>query len=580
MLHRTHPEPTPSSFLVGPSLRLALPSPRREGGHEGNEWPGGFEWPGRFECNPTSKYLLTRRLGVVCLVGPSFYGGTVHLSPNFVIIAPMSKLTVRLLLGAMMFFQYAAWGAWAPVLGATLGNPDGIFKANGSLIGAVFGVVWLMCIFVPFIGGQLVDRAIPSQLYMGVSAVVCAGSAWMMSQQTSVGNLLPSLFPIVPTGGLALWLVLWAIAFAPSIGIGNSICLYHLSRETAGKEPSQSTPSPIIPTVLAVALSGILILLNTFTWKFILVGGILLTNVFIAIGISLVVITIYKIIFARDSDEGFSAIRTAGTVGWIAVAFIEGWAKTKFPGIPVVEMAVSAIAALLWAVCAFVLPNMPPAKQGVDPFAFKKAFALFGKVPGFTVFMIISLVASAEFQFFYTLSGQFLGSLGVPEAQIAPYKSTSQMAEVLALAVLLPLFLKKFGMRWTLVIGTLAWSLRYFIFATKIFLPVVASLSLHGIGFAFVFITSYFYIDRIAPKDIRGSAQSLYTLVTLGVGNWLGSILSGKLQDAFTVDKVVNWPLVFIVPALLTLISAIAFFLTFKEPPASEGEEPRAALAH
>jgi nucleoside transporter len=439
----------------------------------------------------------------------------------------MSKTTIRILLGAMMFFQYAAWGAWAPVLGATLGkavNEGGLFGASGTLIGAVFGVLWLACIFVPFVGGQLVDRAIPGQLYMGASAVVCAGTAWVASQQTRVGNLLPEIFPIVPTGGFALWLVLWAIAFAPTIGIGNSLCLHFLSREEGSTE--------------------------------------------------------------AERERAFSVIRTMGTIGWIVVAFVEGWAKTQFPKIPIVEFSVSAIAAILWAVCSFTLPNVPPAKQGVDPFAFKKAFALFGKVPGFTAFMLISLVASAEFQFFYTLSGQFLGSLGVPDSQLAPYKSTSQMAEVLALAILLPICLKKFGMRWTLVVGTLAWSLRYFIFATKVFLPVVLSLSLHGIGFAFVFITSYFYIDRVAPKDIRASAQSLFTLVTLGVGNWLGSILSGKLQDAFTTKvgetATVNWPMVFIVPAILTLVSAIAFFATFKEPAAQSesDEELRAAPAH
>jgi MFS family permease len=431
------------------------------------------------------------------------------------------KLRLRVLLGAMMFFQYAAWGAWAPVLGATLGNPEGIFKASGSLIGAVFGVLWLACIFVPFFGGQLVDRSVASQKFMGASALICAGAAWMMSQQTTTGNLLPEIFPIIPTGGLALWLVLWSVAFAPSIGIGNSICLYHLSRESDTTE--------------------------------------------------------------AERERAFSIIRTAGTVGWIAVAFIEGWAKSAFPNIPVVEMVVSAVAALLWAVASFLVPDVPPAKQGVDPFAFKKAFTLFGRVPGFTAFMIISLVASAEFQFFYTLSGQFLGSLGVPEAQIAPYKSTSQMAEVISLALLLPICLKKIGMRWTLVIGTLAWSLRYFIFATKMFYPVVFSLSLHGVGFAFVFVTSYFYIDRVAPKDIRGSAQSLFTLVTLGVGNWLGSVLSGKLQDAFTTKvgevATVNWPLVFIVPAALTLLSAIAFAVTFKEPEAG-GDGERTSFAH
>ncbi|MBB6052320.1 MFS transporter [Armatimonas rosea] len=431
------------------------------------------------------------------------------------------KLRLRLLLGAMMFFQYAAWGAWAPVLGATLGSAEGPFKASGSLIGAIFGVLWLACIFVPFVGGQLVDRTIASQKYMGISALFCALAAWMMSQQTSTGNLLPEIFPIIPTGGFALWLVLWSVAFAPSIGIGNAIVLHHLAKETDTTE--------------------------------------------------------------AERERAFSMIRTAGTVGWIVVAFIEGWAKSAFPNIPVVEMAVSAIAAVLWAVASFLVPNVPPALKGVDPFAFKRAFTLFGKVPGFTAFMIISLIASAEFQFFYTLSGQFLGSLGVPEAQIAPYKSTSQMAEVISLAFLLPICLKKFGMRWTLVIGTLAWSVRYFIFATKLFLPVVFSLSLHGVGFAFVFVTSYFYIDRVAPKDIRGSAQSLFTLVTLGVGNWLGSILSGKLQDAFTTKSgevsTVNWPMVFIVPAALTLFSAIAFAVTFKEPKVSEDELP-ATFSH
>jgi len=65
-------------------------------------------------------------------------------------------LRTRVLLGAMMFFQYAAWGAWAPVLGATLGSPDGIFKAPGAAIGAIFGILWLACIVVPFVGGQLV----------------------------------------------------------------------------------------------------------------------------------------------------------------------------------------------------------------------------------------------------------------------------------------------------------------------------------------------------------------------------------------------------------------------------------------
>jgi nucleoside transporter len=417
----------------------------------------------------------------------------------------------------MMFFQYAAWGAWAPVLGATLGSETGIFKAPGAAIGAIFGVLWLACIVVPFVGGQLVDRKVPGQLFMGVAGIVCAGSAYMMSSQTQVGDMIGGLIPV---SGLGLWLVIWSIAFAPTIAIGNSITLHHLGQEEGSTE--------------------------------------------------------------AEREKAFSIIRTMGTIGWVVVAFAVMWAKENLKSIPVSEMTISTGAAVLWAIASFLVPHTPPLTDAPNPWAFLKAFELFKKVPGFTAFILISLVASAEFQFFYTLSGQFLGSLGVPESQIAPYKATSQIAEVISLAVLLPIAIRKFGMRTTLVIGTLAWALRYFIFATKLVTPVVLSLSLHGVGFAFVFVTSYFYIDRVAPKDIRGSAQSMFTLVTLGIGNYLGSILSGKLQDGFTTvvndAKVVNWPMIFIVPAVLTLLSAIGFQLFFKEPKIADGEEIK--LAH
>ncbi|MBM3459460.1 MAG: MFS transporter [Armatimonadetes bacterium] len=107
---------------------------------------------------------------------------------------------------------------------------------------------------------------------------------------------------------------------------------------------------------------------------------------------------------------------------------------------------------------------------------------------------------------------------------------------------------------------------------------VVFSLTFHGIGFAFVFVTSQLYVDRIAPKDIRASAQSLLTLVTLGFGNWAGTIFSGWLKDRFTtfvpdpnrpgaeIPGDVNWSAIFMIPAVLCLLCAAGFWFTFREP--------------
>ncbi len=426
---------------------------------------------------------------------------------------PRSSNKVRGMLAAMMFLEYAVWGSWTPILGETISQR---LNATGAEIGAVYGVLWLACIITPFIGGQLVDRYMPSQVFMGIAAAVCTFSAWMMAHQYTIGTPF--------SGGLLTWMWIWSLAFAPTLGITNSIVFYHVSKNGENE---------------------------------------------------------------AKQERDFSIIRTAGTVGWA----LAGWALTAYllhkPALekgvwrPFEELQFAAILGAALTVVCFLLPNTPPSKVRSDPWAFTKSFALFRTVPGFAVFMFISFFVSTEFQFFYTLSAPLLHDAGEPDAWIPAVKSISQFAEIISLAVFLPIALRRFGMRKTLVIGTLAWPLRYFVFAAYKFvgLPLlVASLMFHGIGYAFVFVTSYIYIDRVAPKDIRGSAQSLMTLVTLGIGNYLGTIFSGWLKDHYTtlvadphnslkmIPGPVDWTHVFVWPAVLTTLCGVAFWLTFKEP--------------
>ena len=121
-------------------------------------------------------------------------------------------------------------------------------------------------------------------------------------------------------------------------------------------------------------------------------------------------------------------------------------------------------------------------------------------------------------------------------------------------------------MRWCLLVGSFAWPLRYFIFS--IGQPawlVIASLALHGFGYAFVLVVQQLYVDRVAPKDIRSSAQNLLNLITLGLGNWLGSLFCGWVMEYYTKDGVTNWAPVFILPAVLTTLCAIAYAFTFSD---------------
>jgi nucleoside transporter len=406
------------------------------------------------------------------------------------------KMKLRVMLSAMMFLQYAAWGSWMPVIGATLGNRFG--KETGTVVGNVFTALWLGCMFAPF-AGQLVDRLMPGQVFLGITNLLAAGAAFQMANQTT-------------SSGLFIWMFIWAILFMPGTSITNAIAFSQIEK-TDTDEASRE---------------------RTFSW-----------------------------------------IRSFGTFGWVAaafalLAFINATNAGNEATGPIREMQLTGIFCIIMGIYSFFLPNTPPTKERTDPLAFRKAFSLFRTVPGFGVFMAISFFAATEFMFFYNLSGQFLEGatfLQIPHNLIGPVKSISQIAEVGALAVLLPLWLPKKGMRWCLLLGSFAWPLRYFIFA--IGQPawlVVASLALHGFGYAFVMVVQQLYVDRVAHKDIRGSAQSLLTLVTLGLGNIIGSQFSGHVQTFFTdAAGHANWPPIFILPGVTTLICAFAYMFTFRD---------------
>src|SRR5439155_8739970 len=88
---------------------------------------------------------------------------------------------------------------------------------------------------------------------------------------------------------------------------------------------------------------------------------------------------------------------------------------------------------------------------------------------------------------------------------------------------LLPFFLFRMGMEWVLVLGMFCWGLRYFLFAHAgpegfAYLLAIAGIALHGFCFDFFFAAGFIHCDNEAPRDIRASAQALFSLLTYGVG--------------------------------------------------------------
>jgi nucleoside transporter len=283
----------------------------------------------------------------------------------------------------------------------------------------------------------------------------------------------------------------------------------------------------------------------------------------------------------KNSEKEFGSIRVWGTIGWIAAGWaLTGWrALAKSPqGIAMKgdTLIIAGVFSLLMGVLAFGLPHTPPQKSGTKPWAFLEALKMF-KDKNFLIFAIISFVVATELQFYYVLTSPFLTSarVGVSQKYVPAVMTIAQFAEIFVMAFLLSWALKKFGMRRTLTLGILAWPIRYIIFV--IGQPswlVIASLSLHGFCYVFFFTAAYIYVDKIAPKDIRASAQALIAVVILGLGNYVGSLFCGWIQNIFTTTtvnaageavKAIDWQKTFLVPTALTILCLIIFLAFFRE---------------
>jgi nucleoside transporter len=405
-------------------------------------------------------------------------------------------MNVKFRLGAMMFLQYAIWGAWAPVLSEYLINTLGF---SGLQAGAIYSLLPLAMIIAPFIGGQIADRYFASQKI--VAFLQLAGGALLV------------LISTVTDYKTMMWLMLfYCLLYAPTLALTNSIAFINL----------------------------------------------------------------------KNSDKDFGIIRVWGTVGWIVAGLLlMGWRFTakSFESIAFQgdTLLLAGIFSVILGIQAFTLPHTPPKKETAKPWAFLEAIKMM-KDKNFLVFIIIAFVVSTELMFYYILTAPFLTSeiIGLSEAAVPGWMVIAQVAEIVVLAFLLPYLIKKIGIRNILVIGVLAWPARYIIFAIgKPSWLVIASLSLHGFCFVFFFAAAFIYVDMVAPRDIRHSAQSLIMLVTYGIGSYIGSLFSGWVHEYFTPEDVTNWTGVFLVPCALTVLCAFAFLLFFKpkRTTAVQGEE-------
>lgn len=385
--------------------------------------------------------------------------------------APAPLAGRKVLLSVMMFLQYAIWGVWLPQMATYLGAapPVGL-GFDGVRIGAILGIAGACgAILAPFLAGQVADRFVNAEKWLGILLVV--------------GGLINfSLFYARSFDAFLALSIAYSVVYMPTLALTNSICFAQLP----------------------------------------------------------------------DAERSFPRIRVWGTIGWIvaSAAFPLAWLQTdvRVIGTPwffvgtdkpdatsliADSLRVSGAVSVLYGLFALtLLPATPPRRSRVHPLAFVEAFALLRR-PSVVVVSVAALVVSMIHNIYFLRTAPWLGSVGFEQSKIGATMSVGQMVEIGTLA-LLGFFLARLGYKWVIAIGAAAYFLRFAAFAlTTAATPEMAyaGIALHGFCYAFFFAACFLFVDQVAPKDARHSAQTAFGITILGLGPILAGFYNGWLDS-------------------------------------------------
>lgn len=428
--------------------------------------------------------------------------------------------SIKFRLSVMMFLQFFVWGAWYVTLGtylSTAQGADGGRIFSDTFVGYAYGAAAIAAIIAPLFVGMFADRFFASERLLCVLHLIGAALLYLLSTISSPGMFYAML-------------IAYFLTYMPTLALVNSLSFHHLD------DPGKQFPAIRV--------------LGTIGW---IVAGLLVGSLLVAQ---------QKIGFVFDQPFGLPFTFSLGEA-------LGPEASIEPTTIPIV---IAAIAQVLLGFFCLLLPHTPPTNpeggQSIASLLGMDALVLM-KQWSFAVFVFGSFLICIPLQFYYTFTNPFLNELGVVNA--AGKQSYGQMSEIFFM-LLMPLLLARLGVKWMLLVGMAAWAIRYVLFAygdpgSQMWMLYVGIL-LHGICYDFFFVTGQIYVDNKAPARIRGAAQGFLTFVTLGLGLFVGSILSGKVVSHYAIEGGTpphNWHSIWLIPAAMAGVVLVLFALLFHE---------------
>jgi MFS family permease len=460
--------------------------------------------------------------------------------------SPRTKLFI------MMVLEFFIWGAWLPLIFSYLPSlgfspsepprilasliPDAlpwlkVFFSQRSLILNAFPIAAVVGIFF---SNQFADRNFAAEKFLSFSQLV--GGLAMLGL-----GFTREFWPF-----FTLMLV-HCLLYVPTISITNQIAFAHM------KDPQREF--------------GIVRMGGTIGW----------------------ILAAWPFTFILVDWDKVRAANPQGLIDWIGTALGSGLTGQALQNATRWTYIVAGIAALLLSAFSLRLPHTPPRKAGegsAEKLAWAEALKLL-RHPFVLVLWLVTFVDSFVHNCYFNWAGSFLGAssaaggVGIAGNWIMPVMSIGQIAEIFTMFIL-GATLKRLGWRATMILGILAYPVRFAVWA---FLPqhkelIILVQVLHGVCYAFYFVSVYIFAEHYFPKDVRSSAQALFNVMILGIGVLAANSLCPKLaEETFARNGVTDFRHMFFVPLLSALLSAAALALFFHPPQTPQPESERAVAA-
>lgn len=276
-----------------------------------------------------------------------------------------------------------------------------------------------------------------------------------------------------------------------------------------------------------------------------------------------------------DPSKQFPPIRVSGTIGWViaglVISYVFSWDSPEgiANGMLKNTLLMTAVAAAALGIFSFTLPKTPPAVAKGTKIKLRDILGLDAlkllKDKNFALFFFSSVLICIPLAFYYQQTNPFLTEIQVSNA--TGKMTIGQISEVLFM-LLLPIFLKKYGIKKTLLFGMLAWAIRYTLFAfgnpDELVFMLLTGIALHGICYDFFFVSGQIYTDSKAGEKYKSAAQGLITLATYGVGMLIGFWAAGKITAYYTMGTEHDWTSIWLLPAGFAVLVFLIFAFTFK----------------